>query len=283
MDVRGGFCAIVACVLLAGCAGGIPEFGLYSKAFDVQFEQGNSVLDRFAEAERRTRLNALPDETDEPTFDPANATLYFERLDTPIAGALRQSLVTVHEYNLALAALASGETDRVTLTRIADFATNLAATAASLRGLPGEAEAAGLVAAGVKVEKLVPVFDQLAKFAGQAAFRSQFSDAYPAMRDLLGAIRAYTPTMFDVMRESYVDPKITRPRSGIAETDYARLMDDRRALAGWVVLIDQTLVAMREADAAVRSGSTISSAALLESSTELRVLAERVRVATSRP
>ncbi|HEU0223121.1 MAG TPA: hypothetical protein VFR34_13040 [Paracoccaceae bacterium] len=268
---------------LGGCAAGIPEFGLYTEAFEVQLAQGNAVLDRFAAAERRLRVRVLAaEQAESPSFDPNDAALYVERTDPPIAAGIRQSLRLLHDYNLALAALASGETDRATVARFAGFATNLAATATTLQGLGAGAVAApSLAAAGSRLAALVPAVGQLATLAGRAAFRRQFRETHATMRELLVTLRDFTPAMFDVMLQSYRRPDIVLAGSGLTPESEARLAEDRAALAGWVILIDQTLVAMDEAALAIEQGSAISSAGLLQASTDLRVLAERVRDATA--
>ena len=63
--------------------------------------------------------------------------------------------------------------------------------------------------------------------------------------------------MFDVMRRSYVQRGLLGGTDGIAEEDLGRLDADRELLAGWVILLDRTLLAMDAAKAAAESGSRV--------------------------
>ena len=65
---------------------------------------------------------------------------------------------------------------------------------------------------------------------------------------------------------------------GIPTSDLPRLEQDRKLLAGWVILLDKTLAAM---DLAVRveqqGGGGLGAAALTEAAIDVRVLAEAVK------
>ena len=61
-------------------------------------------------------------------------------------------------------------------------------------------------------------------------------------------------------------------------SDLASLERDRKVFAGWVILIDKSLLAMEKAvQAAVADASAPDLVSLSESSLELRVLAAQVR------
>jgi hypothetical protein len=281
---------LLCCALiLPGCSSGIAEFGQYAEAFEAQHAQGSDVVDRFARAERTVMMRIIVRRGEVPGFRPEEAAYFVEAADPPVAASIRATVTVLRDYNLALAALASGETDRATVARFAGMAANIAAAAAALDALPLAAKAASdtdgnaLAAVTGEIAAALPVVNQLATLAGRAAFRREFLAAEDDMQSLLLTLRAATPAMFAVMERAYVVPGNIDTDSGIPLDDLPRLEADRIALAGWVVLIDRTRLAMSKAAAAARAGPFSSPAGLLEASVELRVLAEQIRAAGLTP
>lgn len=69
------------------------------------------------------------------------------------------------------------------------------------------------------------------------------------MTDILAGLRGATPAMFRVFERSRIDPDTRgQTASGLTPDQETALEQDRRLLAGWVLLLDGTARAM---DAAV--------------------------------
>jgi hypothetical protein len=134
------------------------------------------------------------------------------------------------------------------------------------------------------VNQAVPIVQRIATYASREAFRKQLIEAYPAMRALLLALREGTPAMFEIMKRSYVRRGSLDTPSGISQSDMALLEKDRQLLAGWVVLMDQSLVAMEAAVVTAMSGASPRDlAALTAASVELQVLAAQVQDIRRKP
>lgn len=264
---------------LAGCSGGIAEFQLFEQAFDAQFDQGNKVLDRVATAERKVFLRQQGRTVGLSAFDPDDAAYYLQSGDPPLTGAIRASLKSVRSYNKALSGLVNGEAARALSNRVGTISSNLLVAASSLQVAAGGSSGALTGGGQAIINRLLPVFEPLTTLANRSAFRRQLLAAYPDMRALLVTLRAGTEDMYDVIRRSYVQRgKLGVGRDGIPSAERPRLERDRALMAGWVVLIDRSLVAMdAAAEAALRGASTTDVASLAETALELRVLAEKIK------
>jgi len=273
---------LIVLPVLAACTGGIAEFQLYDEAFDAQFEHGSKVLDRVAQAERTVVLRREKRASASPTFSPNKAAYYLETGDPPLTGAIRASLNSVKSYNKALAGLANGEAASALAARVGTLTSNLVATAGALQ-IAGGGTGAFMVGGQAIIARLLPIFEQVVTIANRRAFREQLLKAYPDMRALLVKMRSGTKPMFTIIKRSYVKRGSLGGVDGIPTADLPKLEKDRQLLAGWVVLIDQSLLAM---DAAAQSALSDASgpdiAALAETSIELRILAEKIRDAQSR-
>lgn len=265
-------------LILSSCnATGIAEFQVYEQAFDAQYEQGTNVLDRLADAERTVVLRQLSLRSTTPRFRPEEAGYYVKVGDPPLTGSIRASLQALRAYNKALTALASGEAARALTADIGSISSNLTAAAGALAIASGGGSAFA-VAAQATIERLLPIFTQFKAAADRAEFRRRLLVAYPDMRKLLNEMRDGTDEMFEMMKRSYVSRGTLGATIGISDTDLIRLKQDRELLAGWVVLIDQTLVSMDAAAKTVLTSSSPSNiSVLVETSTELRVLAETIK------
>ncbi|MBY5896046.1 hypothetical protein [Rhizobium ruizarguesonis] len=255
----------------------VAEFQIYDQAFDGQYEYGTRVLDRLADAERTVVSRQLNLRSAVPQFRPDEASYYLRVGDPPLTGSIRASLQSLRAYNKTLTGLASGEAAKALTTDIANISANLTAAAGSLAIASGGGSAFA-VAAQTTIGRLLPIFTQFQAAADRAEFRRRLLIAYPDMRRLLSEMRNGTDEMFEMMRRSYVSRGTLGATAGIPDTDMVKLRQDRELVAGWVILIDKTLVSM---DAAANSVLTSSSpteiSVLVETSTELRVLAETIK------
>ncbi|WP_419912108.1 hypothetical protein [Hoeflea sp.] len=264
---------------LTACNTGIAEFQLYEQAYGQQAAEADKVLDRLASAERIVARRSDPSLTRVFDFDPDKAAYYVDAGDPPLTAAIRAGLNSVTTYNAMLAGLANGENANALASRAGTLYSNLLATTEALSiaaGLPTAFVPGAQALAG----RLLPLFEQAQKLRDRAAFRRKLLEAYPDMRALLVRLRNGTREMYTVIQCSYVKRGVIRNR-GIPAADVPKLEADRKLLAGWVILMDQTLVSMDAATQAVLAGASPTDAsALLDASVELRVLAERVRDAT---
>lgn len=274
---------------VAGCGNrGAAEFQLYSQSFNLQYEQGDAVLNALANAERAVVLRGVKAENKPDRFEPNKAAYFVAGVDPPITASIRASLKSVKIYNEALSALANGEAAEALTNRVGTLTTNvvggIAASQAAFSGPAGVAAAATMVAGvGSTLKVVLPIFQQAATYASRESFRQQLILAYPHMQDLLIKLRNGTPQIFAVLYRSHVQiGRLGVGRDGVS--DAAAVEKDRALLAGWVVLLDNTLIAMETAAAAAMSDApAIDLANLSEASIELRVLAEKVKSARNRP
>ncbi|MFO1080243.1 MAG: hypothetical protein U1E23_06375 [Reyranellaceae bacterium] len=273
--------AIASALLLlgAGCTQAVPEFVLYVQAFDAQYEQGNAVLDIVGNAERTVALRKVKIDT---TFNPNGAAYFLDGIDPPITASLRTSLRTLKSYNDALGGLASGEAADTLAVRLGAVTTNGAAGLSALAAAAGPAAAleAGAFVAGAKaaLDTAMPLLKAAATAANREEFRRQLVLAHDPMRDLLQAMRAATPAMYELMIRSQVQRGNLDSASGIPPEGESRLSKQRELLAAWVVLMDKTLVALDHAAAAASArGGALPVAEMTDISIQLKVTAEQIK------
>jgi hypothetical protein len=267
--------------LVGGCARGVAEYQLYVQAFNLQYAQGDAILDSVARAERIVALSRMGRSVTVRSFNPDEAAYLVESVDPPITGSIRASYRALRSYNEALGALANGEAATALTNRLGTLTSNIVGAIAAT-GLAGTG--AGALGAGSLVSEAnsalrlaAPIVQQVATFAGREVFRRQLIEAYPHMRNLLLAMRKGTPVMFDMLEVSRITPG-TRTRTGLTPASQAELERDRVQLAGWVVLMDKTLVTMDAAVAAAASDDLDGGlVGVADASVELRVLAEKIK------
>lgn len=276
-----GACLIVALAsLLQGCGSsrGVAEFQLYSQSFNLQFEQGDTFLNSLAVAERKLGL-IKAQRRGKAVFVANDAAYFIESVDPPLTASIRGSLKTLKAYNEALGALANGEAAVALSNRINTLAGNVVAAAASTQIAFGAAKAVpGAEAMVSKVTQALnvagPIITAVATRAARESFRQQLIDTYPSMQALLQALREGSTSMYYVI---YVSRTLGTNTGGDT------LEKDRQALAGWVVLMDKTLVAMNIAyEAAMTQSFESDSAGLLEASIELKGVAEQIKKARAK-
>jgi hypothetical protein len=279
-----GWCLVLlVAVALTGCARGVAEYQLYVQAFNLQYAQGDAILDSVAKAERIVVLRRMKrGPAIVRAFDPNNAAYLVDSIDPPITASIRASAKALKAYNDALGALASGEAATALTNRLGTLSSNLIGAAASAEAaisgagvVPGASKLISETAGALQLA--APIVQQIATFASREVFRQQLIAIYPAMRNLLLALRNGTPAMFFVLERSRAERGLPTP-TGLSDANLATLERDRTQLAGWVVLMDKTLVAMQAAVDAAQSDSLDDNVTgLADTSVELRVLAEKVK------
>jgi hypothetical protein len=286
---RSVFSLLLILPLVAGCtASGYQEFQLYSQAYDAQYMQGDAVLVALGRAERVlfTRRQAR-DETNQYRFDPDDAAFYVDTVEPPTTASIRTTLKSIKAYNDAMTSLANGDAAQVLTNKVATFVSDTAgaitatAIATSAPELVGGAKA---FAAGLKSTLVaVPILKEAATVVSREEFRRQLVAAYPLVDKMLASIRDDgTPIMYLVLTQGRVTRGDVSSHSGISTANQASLDQEKRMLAGWVLLLDQTRVSLKAAKVAAETGSEIDLSNLSNAAVELRVVAEQVKSAQSK-
>lgn len=287
----GSFSVLIAGVLLSGCGStrGVAEFQLYNESFNSQFEQGDTVLDLLAEAERKLGRSQIERRGGlRGQFIPKEAAYFVDNVDPPITASIRTSLKSLKAYNEALGGLANGEAAAALSNRINTLAGNLiGAVAASSTALGGPVAVQGsgklLGDAATALNLATPIITAVATRAARESFRTQLVATYPHMRKLLVTLREGTPVMYYVLFEGRRTPGYIK-NGGLRTEDKSALEKDRQTLAGWVLLLDKTLTAMDASiDAAMSQSAETNANGLLEMSIEMKVLAEQIKKARAKP
>lgn len=263
---------------MSGCAGVIPGFDRsdpataraflhYQEALRAQHEAGSRVLDRLAGAESRLlSLEAEP----AAGFDPNAAAATLGVGDPPRTAAMRRALESLRAYNQSLVAVARGAPEAALVS-----GTDLIGAL-----LPAETGNAGEAFARLNAatRRLWPVLGLMRRSDDRDRLQAALTGAAPRIQDLLRAIRAATPAIYAVLYAAEVEPGNLENADGIPPAGHARLKEDRRMLAGWVLLIDQSMVAVEVAAVAAPAGGR-ADAALIGAAIRLRALAEAVSAA----
>lgn len=281
--LRAVFSLFVASFILSGCSTqGIAEFGLYTEAFNKQYEQSEMILDAVAAAERTIALRTK-NKSAFPTFNPDDAAYYIEGVDPPLTSAIRGSVHTLKQYNDVLTALANGEAAAAFSAKVGTLASNVTAAVTATAGVVDPPGVVGAAALATSINgKLVPlqgILTEFATIASRDAFRRQLLATYPTMDALLDELRAGTPVMFNVFQRSLIKPGSVVSATGLSPEGEATLEKDRQLLSTWVLMIDQTKLAMKAAvEALLNKSSDADLAALNDAAVELRMLADKARV-----
>ncbi len=257
----------------------MPQYNVYVLAFNAQYEQGDSVLDIVGQAERTVGGRQL----NPAVFDPDNAAYYLDTVDPPITASFRASLKSLKTYNEALVGLTNGEAANVLAARVSMLATNAAAGisagSVALGGPAAVVGAEGVVIATTGALKIAePIFKPAATAASREAFRQELIRAYPEMRMLLVELRKATAPMYQIMRRSLVVRGSDETDTGRSPDAERVLANKRQLLAGWVLLMDKSLLALDQAVAAAKSSDSAARVAgLTDASIELKVFAEQMK------
>ena len=278
--------AILLAATLGACTAGIPEFRHFDAAYQTQAAAGDDVLDRLGRSERKLwqrvfdtrKVDKATQAKVIPAFDPNEAKYVVPIGDPPLTGGIRDSLHSVTRFNGVMIGLATGEAATALAGRASAAAT--AATGAvgafgSAAGLP--VAAAFTSAAGVAIAALKPLLEQMAKIEDRARFQELVIEAHPHIKALLLALRGGSTTMFNIHREAYKTRGALGAVEGVVAADMPKLEEERRRLAAWVLLIDQTVLAIDIAVEAIRTGDDVSIASLVDASNELSTLAATLK------
>ena len=247
-------------LLLAGCASGpfdligAPGRGTadiphYRAAMRAQHLAGIKVLDRLAWAESRLLAKAGGNAPD--GFDPNRAAAVLGVGDPPRTAVLRQALETVTAFNALL--IGDGGSD----------------------GAVPIWPASASVAEGAAMERISAALHHIAPVLRRTS-QDGVAGATPKIRELLLALRAATPAIYEILHVAEVVPGNLEDPDGIPAEGRTRLAADRKSLAGWVLLIDQTLVTVELAAITRRSGDPADRAALIAAAIRLNTLADAV-------
>lgn len=269
---RGFFAAIlVALAGVSGCGplasglGGDPgnavaEFQHYQDAVRAQHRAGMAVLDRLAIAERR--LLTFERGSDGASFDPGDAAAILGIGDPPRTASLRAAVKALQAYNDLLVGVGSG----------LDDPTLRAAMGAAFGG------------ASVTPDQVLGRFSQIQSLAqritsfasGRGALLTDVVAAGDDAIELVRALRAATPAIWQVFSAAAVEPGNLTDPDGVPPLARTRLAADRRLLAGWVLLLDQSVIAIELAVGVTRSADPGNITALLAATSRLRGLAEAI-------
>jgi len=266
-------------ILVTSCtAAGFQEFQIYSQAYDAQYVQADLVLQAVGSAEKSLRASIEPRSNPNGYFEPDYAAYYVDGVEPPQTAAIRASLKVIKSYNDAMIALASGENAKALSARISSLTVNVstAITAVTSMGasVASTAPAAGLASTLLKQLKYLPFVTEAAAVASRESFRRDLIKSAPTVRAMLTTLRDEgTPVMYELMRRaSGKSPSKANPR-GLPDPAAQKL------LAGWVLLLDKTNLALKTAADAAETGSQINLDTLNQASVELAVLAEQIRAA----
>lgn len=268
--------------LLSSCtAAGYQEFQLYSQAYDAQYVQADTVLQAVGSAERAIWAKRQPRVNKFGYFEPNDAAYYIDTVEPPKTAAIRASLLVIKSYNEAMIALASGENAKALSAKISTLTINVASAALAVAAMTSP-KATPTQLAGSSAGRFakamtgyldyLPIVTEVANLASREAFRKQLIDSYPTIRNMLLTLRNDgTPVMYEVLR--------TPGDSGVDTPAPKTDVGAQKLLAGWVLLLDKTDLALEAAANAARTGSQINLDSLSQASVELTVLAEQVRAA----
>ena len=263
-NLNGALCFLSVLIFASCSLVPAPEFTLYQAAYNNAEEATDSVLDVYGRYERRVQP------VSEGTFDPDQAALIAPGAEPPLTGLYRQGFAAVSDYNAMLARYAAGE---------------------SISALNKEFEALGLSldrlksALGSLSIPGKPAVEAAQKLAGLALarsdaeeFRRSVKENGPTIRNFLKIVRSDTSSMFSDAKIAVVKGGSTPAGAQKAASDLAGF---REMLAGWVLLIDETIVNLKALESAVDRGlSRGTNIAVLAASTDRMALyAENIKVA----
>lgn len=271
--------SIILVLSVSACSYGEAEFQLYQKSFGVQHVEGAKVFDRLGRAERVLERRGIANAPGIPDFDPLLAAIYLDLGDPPLTASLRASLEALESYNNVLSNLATGASAKSLAAQLSAANAALDGTIASLMGITGQTATFATPLAGV-IATAVPALELAIKARNRQEFRRQILAAYSDMEALLLELRNGTPVMFFVMREARKTPGLIDGVDGLTVAAREALEDDRKLLAGWVLLIDETLIAMESARDAVRAGrGSADLTGLVAATVEIEATAKAIKAA----
>ncbi|WP_299137991.1 hypothetical protein [uncultured Tateyamaria sp.] len=269
----------LALSVLSACAFGAAEFATYRQAFELQYVEGQKVLDEVGRAERTLVDQQFSRKPGIRAFDPDEAKYYVRVGDPPLTGAIRASLTALKDYNDALSGLATGEAAAAVRGELSSANTTLKSALTSLGGATGvDVNFVSTLSGGIA--KAITVLEVLERAQNRIDFRQQLVAAHPDMKSLLTTLRAGTPEMFDVVQLSRTTVGGLGGTDGVSGDNLTRLQEFRTLMAGWVILLDQSALALDQAVVAVATqAGNPDLTSLIDASVELEILAGALKAA----
>ncbi|MBY5704140.1 hypothetical protein HFO38_15635 [Rhizobium leguminosarum] len=279
--LRAAKCVLFALLLCSCTAAGFQEFQLYSQAYNAQYVQGEAVLTALGRAERVLFTRRLARTADAQYFQPNDAAFYVDGVDPPTTASIRTSLTVIKDYNDAMVALGNGESAKALTNRISTLTSNalgaVSATASAMNAPQIVLGTQSLAASLNFLLKDLPFVNAALTAASREAFRKQLIASFPVVEAMLIRVRNEgTPIMYLVLRQARRTRGSELP-TGLTPEAQSGVEQDRKMLAGWVLLLDKTLVSLRAAKAAAENGSPINLTNLSNAAIELRMMAEQVK------
>ncbi|WP_105435810.1 hypothetical protein [Neorhizobium tomejilense] len=273
---------LILCLVAGGCANrGYVEFQAYSASFDLQYQQADKVLERLAIAERKNYRTAFPN--DLMKFDPRRAAYYIDTIEPPLTASIRQSLLTIQSYNVALLSLANGESADAYVAKIAttisDATAAIAAAQIAFSGQVQTKAAEALVASvGRQLAFALPGLRTAARLRGQQAFRILLRETQPSMEKALVLLADNTPALYETL--ALAKGKTSgRPGDPYTSDDLRGLEAEQAELAGWVLTLEATRRSLNAAANAAATRNDVDITVLAANASDMKVLAEQLKAA----
>lgn len=272
---------MLCCTVATACATyrGVTEFEAYRSAFEKTYSTSVSILDQLAIHERAQFLRLSPAKPSQ--FEPSLAAYYTDAVDPPSTAAFRRSLDTVKAYNDLLYGLASGQTADVLVAKAGELRTHALAAGHEV-SLLAQLSPQGLgIGAGLDsaFRTLRPFAELGLTLRSRQQFRRYLVQYHPVVENILIQLRSGTSEIFPVL----TDPTLRRARDSrdgsLTAGERAKVEAYRTLLSDWVILLDGSLAALRQAKAAVEAPATISGSitGLTVTSSELQAAALSAR------
>ena len=246
------FFILSSCTLNSGAA----EFIAYRQAFEESRTASEALFDLLANAERKQQ-RIVADRTLKGMFDPNSTFLYTDLSDPPLASEYKRSFDTISRYNQIMVALVTGERARVLNDDLESLAT-------SIVSLPGSVTGSSKLGA---VEAFIPVLGTISEFSIGIHNRKIFAE------ELAGESEAVISLMIEMRNGAGTIVNFIRASSSKSKSEVEKLVAD------WVVLMDQNISALRQAQNAARNPQfgAADVQALQERIQEIRAAAKEVK------
>lgn len=305
---RTGCVALFLLILSACVRPGAHEFIVYQSAFNEAYQVGQLVLDKLAVAERKafdnSRKKIAPGNV---YFDPGEARYLADNVDPPATASLRKSLDIVQVYTQTVSALATGESATAIAGRLTEIGTKAASVAVQITTPVSSGQQAvvdTLAQKTLPLRALEPVTTLGFGALTRAEFRRTVVAQAPTVDAIFGQIIALTgngaapgsavPIATDPRRACFensqtsifcllIDDLIFASdgvggRSAFTKDQITRIEGLQVLLANWVVLLENTRVALGQSVRAIETRqSRANSASILRTISEMDAATKGVR------
>ncbi|TDX23828.1 hypothetical protein DFO67_12332 [Modicisalibacter xianhensis] len=271
-------------LVLAGCASnGSQETIMYRDMFRETHTTSKVILDKLALSERalfeETRYSETIQKFD---FIPSEARYYIETLDPPITASLRDSLEIIIAYIEAMAALATGESTKLISARASEIGALATNMLVSFDDVTEPSVFSSIFDDTFQIIIPLKAFTPLVEYAitqrTRREYQSQFLTNYENIDTVLKNMRDLTPLMMNVVKTNIFLSSHSAGGSIADQEALGKLKAFRTLLAGWVVLIEGTRVALRLAKQSLKSSSTSESIEIINTIKELDEVSKNLRM-----